>query len=208
MANLSTLLLGVMGVMFMLQLVFPPVTDALIFDPSVALSQPWRFLTSMFLHGSFLHIFFNGYALFMFGSLLERKVSSRDYLIIFFGAGLLGGILYYATYLLGIIPPIPALGASGAIYGILGAVGVMLPDLQIFVFFFPMKMKYAIIFFLVLTFIGAFDVSSGVADAAHFGGLIFGLAYGWYLTRRPPPPFQSDSWGWVSGPPPIQSYGG
>ncbi len=190
MANISTYLLAFMGFMFILQIIFPPLTDALIFDPSVALSQPWRFLSSIFLHGSFLHIFLNGYALFMFGSILETRVSARDYLVIFFGAGLLGGMLYYATYLLGIIPPIPALGASGAIYGIMGAVAMILPDLQIFFFVFPMKMRYAVIFWLALTFIGAFDISSGVADAAHLGGLVFGIMYGWFLVRQPPEFYQ------------------
>ena len=203
MANLSTYLLAFIGLMFILQLIYPPVTDALDFDPTLALSQPWRFISSMFLHAGFLHIFFNGYALFMFGSILERKVSSRDYLIIFFGAGIIGGLSYYATYLLGIIPPIPALGASGAIYGILGAVAMLLPDLQIFFFFFPMKMRYAVLFWLVLTFAGAFDASSGVADAAHFGGLVFGLAYAWFLTRRPPEIHQA-AWEWSQVPPQFQ----
>ncbi len=204
MANLSTYLLAFMGLVYLIELVSPAFTEAFIFDPSLALTQPWRFVTSMFLHDptSFLHIFFNGYALFMFGSLLERKVSRRDYLIIFFGAGLLGGLLYYATYLIGIIPPIPALGASGAIYGILGAVAMLLPDLQIFMFFFPMKMRYAVIFWLVLTFIGAFDVSSGVADAAHLGGLLFGIGYGWALVRRPPE-FVQPTWEWHQQAPPV-----
>ncbi len=196
MANISTYLLAFIGIMYLLQLAYPPLTDALIFDPTVAISQPWRFISSIFLHGSFLHIFFNAYALFLFGPLLERKVSSRDFLIIFFGAGILGGVLYYATYLLGIIPPIPALGASGAIYGIMGAVAMILPDLQIFFFVFPTKMKYAVVLWLVLTFIGAFDISSGVADAAHLGGLLFGIAYGWSLMRQPPefyqPTWESD----------------
>jgi membrane associated rhomboid family serine protease len=194
MANLSTYLLAVIGIMFILQLILPGFEEALIFDPTLALSQPWRFVTSIFLHGGLTHIFFNSYALFMFGSVLERKVSSRDYLLIFFGAGLLGGILYYATYLLGIIPPIPALGASGAIFGILGAVAMILPDMTVFLFFFPMKMRYAALVWLAMTFIGAFDISSGVADAAHLGGLLFGLGYGWFLTRKPAEPFPQGQW--------------
>ena len=165
------------------------------FDPLVALTQPWRFVTSMFLHGSVMHIFFNAYALFIFGSILERKVSSKDYLIIFFGAGLIGGFLYYLTYVLGIIPPIPALGASGAIYGILGAVAVLIPDLVIFFWFFPMKIRYAAILWVVLEFMGTFDITSGVASAAHLGGLLFGIAYAWFLSRREPE-FHPQAWEW------------
>ncbi len=201
MGNLTNYLLAVIGLAFIIQMISPQFENLLIFDPLLALSQPWRFVSSIFLHGSLTHIFFNSYALFMFGSLLERRVSPRDYLIIFFGAGLLGSILYYATYLFGIIPPIPALGASGAIYGILGAVAMILPDLQIFMFFFPMKMRYAVILWLALTFIGAFDVSSGVADAAHLGGLIFGIVFGWFLVRRPPEFYHAT---WEAGqPPPV-----
>lgn len=168
----------------MLQMISPAVTDALMFDPLKAFSEPWRFVTSMFLHGGLMHIFFNAYALFMFGSILETRVSGRDYLILFFGAGLLGGFLYYLTYAIGIIPPIPALGASGAIYGILGATAIMLPDLRIFFWFFPMKLRYAAILWVVIEFAGTFDYSSGVASAAHLGGLLFGLVYAWNLKRQ------------------------
>jgi membrane associated rhomboid family serine protease len=193
MANLSTWLLAIIGIVFVFQLMSDSVTNAFIFDPAVALTQPWRFLTSIFLHGGLTHIFFNGYALFMFGSILETKVSKKDYLIIFFGAGLLGGILYYATYLLGIIPPIPALGASGAIYGLLGAVAVLMPDLRIFFWFFPMKMRDAAILWFLMEFLGTFDVSSGIASAAHLGGLIFGVVYAWYLKNKAQE-FYSASW--------------
>jgi membrane associated rhomboid family serine protease len=184
MANLSTYLLLVIGIVFVLQLTVPVVTDLFVFAPTLALVEPWRFITSMFLHGGLMHIFFNAYALFLFGSILESRISKKDYLIIFFASGLAGGILYYVTYLVGIIPPIPALGASGAIFGILGAVAVLLPNLRIFVWFIPMKMREAAILWFVIEFFGTFDVSSGIASAAHLGGLIVGLLYGWHLKRK------------------------
>lgn len=190
MANLSTYLLAILGIVFILQLVSDPVTELFIFAPTLAFTEPWRFITSMFLHGSPTHLFFNAYALFMFGGLLESQVRKKDYLIIYFGAGILGGLLYYATYLLGIIPPIPALGASGAIYGILGAVAILLPDVRIFFLFFPIKLRYAAILWFAMEFMGTFDISSGIASAAHLGGLIFGLGYAWYLNRRGPEPYQ------------------
>ena len=193
MANISTYLLVIIGGIFVLQLISDPVTSLFIFDPLLALSQPWRFITSMFLHGSLTHLFFNAYALFLFGNVLETQVSKKDYLIIYFGAGLLGGLLYYASYLLGIIPPIPALGASGAIYGLLGAVAILLPNMRIFFWFIPMKMRYAAILWLVLEFVGTFNIASGIASAAHLGGLIFGLAYAYYISRRPPE-FHEPTW--------------
>lgn len=189
MANISQYLLGAIALAFIAQLVTGlddgPVTRGFDFDPLLAFSEPWRFITSMFLHGGFEHILFNALALFMFGSILDRKVSARDFILIYFGAGIVGGLLYYATYLLGIIPPIPALGASGAIYGILGAVAILLPDLQIFFYFIPMKIRYAVILWIAIEFLGTFDIGSGIASAAHLGGLVFGLAYGWYLKSRP-----------------------
>jgi membrane associated rhomboid family serine protease len=190
MANVSTYLLAIIGIVFLFQLISDPVTELLIFAPTLALAEPWRFITSMFLHGSMTHLFFNAYALFMFGSILETQISKKDYLLIYFGAGLLGGLLYYATYLLGIIPPIPALGASGAIYGILGATAIILPEMRIFFFFFPIKMRYAAILWFAMEFLGTFDISSGIASAAHLGGLVFGVSYAWHLSKRQPEFYQ------------------
>jgi membrane associated rhomboid family serine protease len=182
--NISTFLLAIIGIAFLFQMVSAGFTEAFIFAPTLAIQEPWRFVSSMFLHGGFMHIFFNAYALFLFGSIVERRMSSAQYLLLFFASGLIGGLAYYATYLLGIIPPIPALGASGAIYGILGAAAVMFPEMRIFVWFFPMKMKHAAIFWVVLEFFGSFNIASGIASAAHLGGLIFGLAFAWFLNQK------------------------
>ena len=203
MTNLSTYLLIIIGIVFIFQLMSPDVTAAFLFIPVIALSEPWRFVTSMFLHstGGFVHIFFNAYALFLFGSILERKISQKDYLIIFFGAGLMGGILYYLMALTPFAPlcmapgggtwPCPALGASGAIYGLLGAVAVLMPEMRIFVMFFPMKMRYAAILWFLIAFFGTlFSGGGGTAHAGHLGGLVVGLAYGWYLKKR----FQETQW--------------
>ena len=197
MASVSLYLLAAIGLIFVLQLIIPSLTDNFIFDPTLAISQPWRFVTSMFLHANITHIFFNAYALFMFGIILERKVSDRDYLTIYFSAGLLGGLLYYLTYVIGMIPPIPALGASGAIYGILGAVAVLMPDLRIFFWFIPMRMRDAAILWVIIEFLGSLDISSGVASAAHLGGLLFGIAYAWHLKQKiQPQPYAVFKYDW------------
>lgn len=192
--NLSTKLLAIIIVFFVIQTLSPTFTNMFIFIPLIAFSEPWRFFTSMFLHSGIMHLFFNGYALFMFGSLLERKASQKNYLAIFIGAGLIGGILYYLTTL-SPWPPIcnspfggvwacPALGASGAIYGILGAVAMLLPEVVVYLWFFPIKMRYAAIVWFAIEFFGSFNPGGGIANAAHLGGLIFGLIYGWYLSRN------------------------
>lgn len=204
--NVSTQLLLVIGICFLLQMFVPQFTETFIFNPYLALSEPWRFVTSMFLHDprNLMHIFFNAYALFMFGSILETQITKRDYLTIFFGAGLLGGLLYYLTTF-SPWPPLcetisgdfvlcSALGASGAIFGILGATAVMLPNLRIFFFFFPMKIRYAAILWVVLELVGTFNmVGGGVASAAHLGGLVFGLVFAWMIKRRVK---EVQSWEW------------
>jgi len=199
--NISTALLAIIGIAFIFQLMSPAFTETFWFEPELAFQEPWRFVTSMFLHGGFEHIFFNGFALFLFGSVLERKISAKEYLILFFAAGLIGGILYQITYILGIIGPVPALGASGAIYGILGATAIMLPEMRVFVMFIPMKMKYAAVMWFIISFMGTVaETADGIGHAAHLGGLVFGLAFAWYLKRKEvseyymPPDNPEDRW--------------
>ena len=190
MGTITNSLLAIIGIAFVLQMMSDAVTSQFIFAPLLAFSEPWRFVTSMFLHSGLTHIFFNGYALLMFGSLLETRVSKGEYLLLYFGAGLLGGLLYYATYVIGMIPPIPALGASGAIYGVLGACAVLFPDVKIlFMGFVPMSMRWAAVAWFLMEFVGTFNIASGIASAAHLGGLIFGIAFAFYLgTRQRAPP--------------------
>lgn len=197
MAQLTVYLLLAIAIVFILQLAVPGFDGLFVFLPTHALGEPWRFLSSVFLHGGFNHLFFNAYALFMFGSVLETQIRPRDYLLLFLLAGIVGSIFYYATYLAGIIGDIPAWGASGAIYGILGAVAVLLPDLRIFFWFFPMRMQHAALLWAAIEFLGTFNADSGVASAAHLGGLFFGLAYAWHLKERMRvqyPPVR-DTWG-------------
>ncbi|MGB9719343.1 MAG: rhomboid family intramembrane serine protease [Candidatus Anstonellales archaeon] len=173
----SLLLLAMMLFIFILQIVFPPITQIFYFDPSKVVSEPWLFITSMFLHGDFMHIFFNGWALLLFGPILERRIGRNEFLKIFFASGIIGSLLYWLTILIGIIPPIPALGASGAIFGVMGALAVFEPDMRIYIWYIPMRMREAVVLWFVLEFIGTFNISSGVASAAHLGGLAFGYFY-------------------------------
>ena len=166
-----------LALVFFIQISFPSVTQLLWFNPALVSSQPWGFLTSIFLHASFLHLFFNGFALFMFGPLLEQKVGSGKFLEVFLLAGIGGSVFYYLFIIAGITPPLPALGASGAIYGILGALAILTPDLVVLVWFVPMRMREAAIFWVAMEFLGTFNPASGIASAAHLGGLFLGVAY-------------------------------
>jgi membrane associated rhomboid family serine protease len=155
-------------------------------DPSMMLQHPWSIITSAFLHQplSIWHIFFNSFALFSFGPYLEQRIGTRNFLIVYFGSAIFGALSYLLTIWLGIIPSTPALGASGAIYGILGALAILVPQIVVFVFFAPMPIRFAAVFWFVMEFLGSFNGASGIGSAAHLGGLVFGLAFGYYYLKK------------------------
>lgn len=156
----------------------------------------WQPLTYLFLHGGFTHIFFNMFALWMFGSALERDWGGRRflryYLLTGVGAGLFSVLATTLGTHLGWVPPqalqIPTIGASGAIYGILVAFGLLYPHQPIYIWFlFPIPARIFVLIFGVLTFISALSApGSGVSHVAHLGGMLLGLAYlrgGWVYYR-------------------------
>jgi membrane associated rhomboid family serine protease len=141
--------------------------------------QVWRLFAYMFLHAGFSHILFNMLALWMFGSALERVWGSKEFLKYYLLTGL-GGGLCYALFNMG--SPIPTVGASGAIYGLLLAYGVLFPENVIYIWFvIPVKAKWFVVIFGVIEFLASFNPGSGVAHLAHLGGMIMGFIY---LKRR------------------------
>jgi hypothetical protein len=172
-------------IMFILQGLVPGFTESLYFVPSKILTEPWRMVTSIFLHGGFMHLLLNAWALFLFGTLVEKKAGEEEFFKIFIIAGIVGSLGYWLVYAVGIIPDVPALGASGAIFGIMGAAAVLFPDMVLYVWFFPMRMREAAILFAIIELYGTMTMtSSGIASAAHLGGLIFGFLYmKWRMQR-------------------------
>lgn len=167
-------------VMFVLQLVLGPwFTENLLLVASDVFARPWTLLTSMFLHspGSFIHIFFNMYVLFIFGPLVERRVGTKRFLLVYFVSGLLGGLIWALFN-----PGRSALGASGAVMGIIGMAVMLFPNLPVLLFFFiPMTLRTAGILIALVDIIGLFP---GVARTAHLVGLGTGALFGYYLTKR------------------------
>jgi membrane associated rhomboid family serine protease len=138
----------------------------------------WQPLTYMFLHGGFMHLFFNMFALWMFGTELERQWGTRFFLKYYFLTGIAAGILS------AVVQPasqIPIIGASGAIYGILLGFAIMYPDRIIYInFLFPMKVKYFVMIFAgfeLLASMGGGSLRDGVAHFTHLSGMIFGYLY-------------------------------
>lgn len=140
-------------------------------------SRPWILVTHMFLHGGFAHILFNMYALYLFGGLLEQKIGTKRFLTLYFTAGILAG--FVASFFYGNM-----LGASGAIMGILAALILLMPNLQVLFFFaIPMRFWVAGLIWIILDVTGAF-FPTGIGHIAHLVGTAVGLIYGYYLIRN------------------------
>lgn len=154
--------------------------------------MPWQVLSYGFLHGNFAHLFFNAFALFMFGAPLEMTWGRQRFLsyyltcvagagvvqLIVVSTGVFGGGLY------------PTVGASGGIYGLLLAYGMLFPHQRVMLLIPPIPMKartLVIVFGVISLLMGITGTQSGVAHFAHLGGMLFG----WLLIRywRGQPPF-------------------
>ena len=165
------------GVMFLLQVLIKPLTGWLSLSPPLVLPwsfQIWRVLTYMFLHGDIMHLLFNMLALFVFGCSIERtwgtKRFYRYYLLCGLGAAFLAFIPYGPFY------EIPIVGASGAIYGILLAYGVLFPFNRIWILMtFPVEARYLVMVWGFVAFVGSILGSGGVAHIVHLGGFLTGL---------------------------------
>ncbi|MBP5796901.1 MAG: rhomboid family intramembrane serine protease [Bacteroidales bacterium] len=160
---------------------------------------PFQLLTYMFMHGNFTHLFFNMFALWMFGNTLENIWGPKRFLLYYvlcgLGAGLLQEGVQYIEYITrlshyqsvnmgGTIVPMAqylnwmtTVGASGAIYGLLLAFGMMFPNSMIYLYFFvPIKAKWFVIGYAVIELLsGVFSSGDQVAHFAHLGGMLVGL---------------------------------
>lgn len=146
--------------------------------PAKALPQLhlWQFFSYMFLHGSFWHLAFNMFALWMFGSEIESLWGRRVFLQYYFFCGLGGGLTYALTSW---GSPIPLVGASGAVFGILLAYGLMFPNRRILLYFiFPIKAKYFVLILgLMELFFARQQQMDGIGHYAHLGGMMFGYIF-------------------------------
>jgi len=139
---------------------------------------PWQLITYMFMHGDFTHIFFNMFALWMFGLELENLWGSKKFLIYYTICGLGAALanLLIAPFFTTVGPTI---GASGSVYGILIAFGYLFPNRQIYIYFMiPLKAKYLVILYMALeVFAVASQSETGIAHIAHLGGAVVGFIY-------------------------------
>ena len=156
----------------------------------------WQFFTYMFVHGNFSHLFFNMFALLMFGRMLEYYLGTREFLLFYLLCGFLGGVISYVFHLIQGVPEIffeggqayyyvtqgiPTLyvGASGCIYALLFLCAVLFPTSRILLFFFiPMKMPIAVMVYIAIeVFSQVFGVNDGVAHLIHLSGIAVAWLY-------------------------------
>ncbi len=182
----------------------------------------YQLFTYMFMHANFGHLFFNMFALWMFGNTLENIWGSKRFLLFYMVCGIGAGICQevvqyiqyattlsnYATVNLGnqVVPMstylnmMNTVGASGAIYGLLLAFGMMFPDSRIYLYFlFPIKAKWFVVGYAVLELIMGIGGADNVAHFAHLGGMLFGLILILYWNKHGVngPDFDLNKWkGW------------
>lgn len=160
--------------------------------------KPYQLVTHMFMHGGFTHILFNMYTLFIFGCVLERVWGSRKFLFYYFVTGIGAALLHmgvmwlqlrgyiadlnagdmYAQVNIQSLLTTPTVGASGAIYGLLLAYGMLFPDNIMQLIFPPVALKakwFVIIFGALELLLGLSGRGGDVAHFAHLGGMIFGF---------------------------------
>ncbi len=140
----------------------------------------WQLVTYMFLHSlqSFWHILFNMLSLWMFGTPLEQTWGTKRLVQYYFICGIGAGVCVVVMNMLFGDPYQRVLGASGAIYGLLLAYGMMFPDQQVlFSFLFPIKAKYMVMIMGGIAFLSSFQTGGTVSNLAHLGGMLFGFVY-------------------------------
>ncbi len=139
----------------------------------------YQFFTYMFVHGSFSHILFNMFTLYVFGRALEERLGTREFLLYYLLVGTLAGVSSFFLYYFVLGTNTFLMGASGAIYGLLLLYAVFFPYNSIYIFgLIPVKAPYLIIFYFVLEIWSQFGGStSNIAHLTHLSGLVFGYIY-------------------------------
>jgi membrane associated rhomboid family serine protease len=183
-------LLTINLVVWLACLLFKPLEFYLaLFNYDSGLFKVYQLVTYMFAHASFEHIFFNMFALFMFGGVLENYWGQKRYLIYYMVTGIGAGLVQLLVcYLQGITYPVPTVGASGAIFGLLLAFGMLFPDTPLFLMFIPIpiKAKYMVFGYgLIEFFFGVANrTGDNVAHFAHLGGMLFGFILLLYWRKK------------------------
>lgn len=161
---------------FFFQIFFSGFTEAFLLNDNVYDGEVWRYITSIFLHGGTSHLIYNLFALLLFGFILENLIGSKRFLAVFFGSGIIANIISVNFY--------PAsLGASGAIYGIIGCITILKPFMIVWAFGLIMPIFLAAILWILGDILGIF-MPSNVGNIAHLSGVLIGFLTGFLLRKK------------------------
>ncbi len=150
------------------------------FSFSLATSpQVWRWITNMFLQANSTHLFFNMISLYFFGKVVENQMGKKWWLAIYFVSGLLGNFAFMFT------STVPAVGASAAVFGLMGAAMFLRPLERIHLFIFPLPLGIvAIILATFESLIVAAGITGPVANIAHVAGLLAGIVFAFFHSPK------------------------
>jgi len=181
-------IIGINIILFIFTLFYPGLREQFGLQVSQLTSEPWTVLTNLFIHADFFHLFANMVTLYFFGTYLTMLVGERKFLLTYF----LGGLLGNAFFILWVLSPwadpiaryVTAIGASGAVFAVGGALAVLRPKTKVLLYFFiPMPLWVPVIIgFLILTFI-SLTLDLPISWQAHLGGLLLGLGAGFIFRR-------------------------
>jgi membrane associated rhomboid family serine protease len=149
-----------------------------LWPPQLPYFKPWQVLTYGFLHGGLAHLFFNMFALFMFGSEIERLFGAKRYLIYYLLCVVGAAAMHLIVVTQAGLPPAPTLGASGAVFGLLLAFGMAYPKRMIMLIFPPIPLPawlFVTLYGLLELYLGITQTASGIAHFAHLGGMATGF---------------------------------
>jgi len=153
--------------------------------------RPWQLVTYGFMHGGVMHIVLNMYALYMFGGLIERVMGARRFVVYYFVCLIAAAVAQLAVQ--HFFEPdrmYPTVGASGAVFGLLGAFAMLFPREKLMLIPIPIGIPawlFVTLYGAAELFFGVTGTLSGVAHFAHLGGLAAGLGLLWAWGVRPPP---------------------
>lgn len=165
-----------------------------VFYPSSEFFRPYQVVTYMFMHGNLMHIFFNMYALYMFGTAVETVWGPKRFLFYYLFTGFGALALQFTVQMIELnngapswAVNVPMLGASGAVFGILAAYGMQFPNSELRLLFPPitLKAKYFVLIYAAIEIgLGLSPFQTGVAHFAHVGGALFGFLLIMYWRKR------------------------
>jgi membrane associated rhomboid family serine protease len=183
--NATLFLVGINIAIFGLQILFPGRVEfyLALSPPAVASGWVWQIFTYMFLHANGVHLLFNMIALFLFGTRIERRTGTKEFLLFYLVCGTLAGLFSFVFYMIMGTSNVFLLGASGAIYALLLAFAAFFPDERIFIWgLLPVKAPLLVLGYAAIEIVSQiFPLNVGVAHLTHLSGL--GVAWLYFLLR-------------------------